>query len=83
MSVENIISGRRRHCSEMIGNSFVVFGGFNGQYHNDINFMSLRTPSTQIEKPTIIRKLLSLVNNKEFSDIEITLQTGKTIYLHR
>jgi hypothetical protein len=31
MKVKNVTPiGRRRHCSEFLGNTLIVFGGFNG-----------------------------------------------------
>jgi hypothetical protein len=28
--------GRRRHCSGFVGSCMLVFGGFNGEYFNDL-----------------------------------------------
>ena len=30
------IKSRRKHTAEIIGNSMVIFGGFNGEYHSDL-----------------------------------------------
>ncbi|CAD8132082.1 unnamed protein product [Paramecium pentaurelia] len=38
---ENKIKARRRHSASVIGNSLVIFGGFNGKYQNDLCFQEL------------------------------------------
>ena len=32
---------RRRHSANFVGSSLIVFGGFNGQYFNDLNYISV------------------------------------------
>ncbi len=32
---------RRRHCSGFIGSSMLVFGGFNGNYFQDLHYISV------------------------------------------
>jgi hypothetical protein len=39
---------RRRHCAGFIGSSMITFGGFNGEYFNDlyhINMYDIKTKS--------------------------------------
>lgn len=33
---------RRRHCAAFIGSSLMIFGGFNGEYFNDLNYITLQ-----------------------------------------
>jgi len=33
---------RRRHASVMVGNSMLVFGGYNGKYLSDFNYLTLK-----------------------------------------
>ncbi len=34
-------SARRRHCAVFMGNSLMVFGGFNGEYFNDLYYVTI------------------------------------------
>ncbi|CAK72726.1 unnamed protein product (macronuclear) [Paramecium tetraurelia] len=38
---QNKIKARRKHSASIIGNSLVIFGGFNGKYQNDLCFYEL------------------------------------------
>ena len=33
---------RRRHCAAFVGSSLVVFGGFNGEYYNDLHYITIQ-----------------------------------------
>lgn len=32
---------RRRHCGCFVGSSLVIFGGFNGEYFNDLYYINV------------------------------------------
>ncbi|CAD8138614.1 unnamed protein product [Paramecium pentaurelia] len=38
---ENKVKARRKHSASLIGNSLVIYGGFNGKYQNDLCFYEL------------------------------------------
>lgn len=37
----NSIKTRRKHSASLLGNSMIIFGGFNGEYHQDLHFVEL------------------------------------------
>ena len=73
---------RRRHCSSFMGNSLLVFGGFNGEYYNDLYFLTLFEETPPITKSTIVEKLLNEVDNPEFSDTAVEVSEEETIHLN-
>ena len=50
----NAPSPRRRHSSAFVGSSLLVFGGFNGEYYNDLYFLTFNEELPSVEKSTII-----------------------------
>lgn len=68
---------RRRHSACFIGSCMIVFGGFNGEYYNDlyyINVFELRT-RLQIPPSNLLKNIGKIVNDKKFSDISIKTST--------
>ena len=62
---------RRRHCATFIGSSLVLFGGFNGQYFNDLHYINVDDPHKYwwIKKPTYVPNVYSLcLNNEVFTN---------------
>ncbi|CAD8076570.1 unnamed protein product [Paramecium sonneborni] len=52
---ENKIKARRKHCASIVGNSLVIYGGFNGKYQNDLCFYELpliNTVPLSVELPS-------------------------------
>lgn len=50
----NAPSPRRRHSSAFMGSSLLVFGGFNGEYYNDLYFLTFNEEMPMVEKSTIV-----------------------------
>jgi hypothetical protein len=46
---EGVPAARRRHCAGFIGSSMLVFGGFNGQYFNDLHYISVHESRQRYE----------------------------------
>lgn len=42
-------AARRRHCAGFIGSCLVAFGGFNGQYFNDLHYISVHESRPKYE----------------------------------
>lgn len=71
---------RRRHCAAFIGSSLVIFGGFNGEYFNDLHYVNVEDPSRVwwINKSKRVLNISKLcINNPTFSDSTITLKNGE------
>ena len=32
---------RRRHCAGFVGSCMIIFGGFNGEYFNDLHYINV------------------------------------------
>lgn len=43
-----IPKARRRHSACFLGNSMLVFGGFNGEYYNDLHYISIKFPKKKL-----------------------------------
>jgi hypothetical protein len=39
---------RRRHSACCLGNSMLVFGGFNGEYYNDLHYINIKLPKKRL-----------------------------------
>ena len=63
----------------------IIFGGFNGEYYNDlyyINVFELRT-RLQIPSSNMLRNISKIVNDKKFSDVNVKTKSDEVFYLHR
>lgn len=63
----------------------IVFGGFNGEYYNDlyyINVFELRT-RLQIPSSNLLKNISKIVNDKKFSDISVRTSSNELFYLHK
>lgn len=68
----DIPKARRRHTACFVGSSMVVFGGFNGEYFNDLYYINVFETKKKIEariSNTISKACFAhLIGNEEFSD---------------
>ena len=48
--------GRRRATASFIGSSMILFGGFNGDYFNDLYYINVWDTSSRYQTITIPRK---------------------------
>jgi len=57
-------AARRRHCAGFIGSSMLAFGGFNGQYFNDLHYISVHEsrPKYEISQVSDEKQLLKFLN---------------------
>lgn len=76
---------RRRHSSVFVGSCMVVFGGFNGEYFNDlyyINFFDLKS-KLEIEPSVKDKALLQWVNRPGLADFHVKSTEGETFNFHK
>jgi hypothetical protein len=71
---------RRKHCANFMGNSLLVFGGFNGQYFNDlhsIEVFSLHNPDNEedADLKEFVNQLQMKYDREIIMDIESELKT--------
>ena len=66
---------RRRHSCIFVSNCLVMFGGFDGEFFNDLHVMDMehskRGLSTHIDNSTIMADYSNMVNNPKFCDFKI------------
>ena len=79
---------RRRHSALFISGSLVMFGGFDGNFYNDLNILDFQAPKKQIiniQPSSINADYRSLVNQRESADIVFVLDTPtqSKIYAHK
>lgn len=66
-----------------MGSSLLVFGGFNGEYFNDLHYITLQDSRNWVSRSQIVGRLTQMVDNPLFSDSKIELVGGETVHLHR
>jgi hypothetical protein len=79
---EPLPNPRRRHSCVCISNCLVMFGGFDGDFYNDVNLLKLNSIDSafhQQRKPTLTQDLCSLINNPAIHDISFKIQVSKDI----
>lgn len=75
---------RRKHCANFMGNSLLVFGGFNGQYFNDlhsIEIFSLHNVDNEedADLKEFVNQLQMKYDSETVMDIESELKTVDNI----
>lgn len=60
------LAPRRKHTATLVGNSILTFGGFNGEYLQDLNFIELKTK--QLRLATHCDALLQLLSSELDTD---------------
>jgi hypothetical protein len=80
-----IPKARRRHTAAFVGSCMVVFGGFNGEYFNDMTYINLFDPKPTPARSAITREneLAGWVGKTCLSDTEVTCIGGKPIPVHK
>ena len=79
---------RRRHSVQFVCGSLVMFGGFDGNFFDDLHILDMQTKdksSISVPRSTLAEDYLTLVNSAESADIIFELNdSNKTqIYGHR
>jgi hypothetical protein len=78
---------RRRHSACFIGSNMLVFGGFNGEYFNDLNYINVfevKKKSESRSTNTISKtNFIHLMGSNEFRDGSIKTSHGEEIPIHK
>jgi N-acetylneuraminic acid mutarotase len=61
---------RRRHSCIFISNCLVMFGGFDGEFYNDLNVMDISQMGSKLEREV---EFINLVDSEESHDITFRL----------
>ena len=63
----------------------IIFGGFNGEYYNDLYYINVFELRTKLQIPPSIKAkaFLKIFNRPEYSDCQIKSVEGITFYLHK
>jgi len=81
---ERIPKPRRRHASAMVGNSLLIFGGYDGKYLRDFHYIRLRNEKKAIKTDINLVSLDSIAELKcQISEIESTIDYSLSITLTR
>lgn len=67
---------RRRHSAVFISSSLIMFGGFDGDFFNDLHAIHLndqRKSCIKVEKSKMDRDFTSLINNASKSDLRLRI----------
>ena len=52
-SAQDVPKPRRRHCAGFVGSCMIAFGGFNGEYFNDLHYINVFELNNRIEPSTL------------------------------
>ena len=75
---------RRRHSACFFGSCMIIFGGFNGEYFNDLHYINVFELKTKLQAQSYVGlPSTQFFNTKMFSDAVIKASTGENIYLHK
>lgn len=77
---------RRRHCGCFIGSSLVVFGGFNGEYFNDLHYINTFEVRSKIVggvRTGVDQKVLDYLNNVKSYDYKIATTDDLHVYINK
>jgi hypothetical protein len=72
---------RRRHCAGFVGSCMIIFGGFNGEYFNDLHYINVLELKNKPELAPEDR-LSKLVGNEDMADFEVVTKEGESIPVH-
>ena len=76
---------RRRHSSCFVGSCMVIFGGFNGEYYNDLYYINVFELRSRLAIPPSPRtkNITKMINNDMLADRSIKMKDGGRYYLNR
>ncbi len=72
---------RRRHSAVFISSSLIMFGGFDGEFFNDLHALHLneqRKNSLRVEPTRIDRDFTSLIDNQSKCDMRLIVSVSQT-----
>ncbi len=63
----------------------LIFGGFNGEYYNDLYYINVFELKTRLQVPSspVHKNLINIINENKFSDLCISTEDGQLFYLHK
>lgn len=59
---------RRRHCAGFVGSCMIAFGGFNGEYFNDLHYINVFELNNKLELSSLEENFKTYVNSEELAD---------------
>lgn len=79
---------RRRHSGLFVSGSFIMFGGFDGSFYNDLQFLDFLSPKKQViqlQESTMYSDYHRLINQKDSFDIKFILDNHdkSLIFAHK
>ena len=63
----------------------IIFGGFNGEYYNDLNDINVFELKSKFQTPSNpkYKAIDQIINNPDCSDGVITSEEDKKVYIHK
>ena len=76
---------RRRHCACFVGSCMLIFGGFNGEYFNDLYFLNVFELKSKLTVPSNNKNMLYqlFVGNSHMSDFGIFTSDLEKFPIHK
>ena len=82
---QELPKARRRHTSCFVGSCLLIFGGFNGEYFNDLHYINVFDLKAKLTVPKSHKSSLyvKFLNNYHLSDHKIETLNGDSFPVHR
>jgi N-acetylneuraminic acid mutarotase len=83
--VGEVPKARRRHSACFIGSCMIMFGGFNGEYFNDLHYVNAFELRSRLQVPVneYQSSVVKHINNKRLSDMVVYTKDKEIFYLHK
>lgn len=74
---------RRRHCAGFVGSCMIAFGGFNGEYYNDLHYINVFELTSRVDASQAPEEVYRrYVNSQAHSDALIFTDRGEPVHIH-
>jgi hypothetical protein len=74
---------RRRHCAGFVGSCMIAFGGFNGEYYNDLHYINVFELNSRVDSSLGLEETYRrYVNCETHSDGVIFTADGEPVRIH-
>lgn len=79
--VGDLPKARRRHSACFLGSSMLIFGGFNGEYFNDLHYINIHTSKRKALTSPILQPshLANLSNIKGVLHVDLVSSSGHIV----
>lgn len=76
---------RRRHSACFVGSCMLIFGGFNGEYYNDLHYINCFELRTKLQVPSssLPKNISEFIGENNLADLSVKTSENHEFHLHR